>query len=256
MQLSRLIETPEQFFRAGLASVSLVILLAGCSVGADPNDASEENFRSVLEPQVAKLACTALPVEDANVLAKRGPEVNVGDLYPLIGGIGYGFNFASGEWVEGGVFAGDPGPEDTYRKLSELGALDRKETAVEYSDEQMPFGRGTSRRPQKYAIYTPKDEFKELFSSVTRKTLNGQTVEAPALCYGVGKITSIQFSIPAEGESKSSRVEYTWSAEPLSNAARQLYDQDVPLLGRPPLSGKGNAVLVLTNNGWQQMGLN
>ena len=238
------------------AVISLAMLISGCGVGPDPNDASEENFRAVLEPQVAKLACSVLPIEDASVRAKRGAEVKDSDHYPLIGSIGYGFNFGSGEWVEGGVFAGDPGPEGTYRKLSELGALERKETPIEYSDEQMPFGMGASRRPSKYAIYTPKGEFKDLFSSVTRKTMNGQTVEAPALCFGIGKITSIQFSIPSEGESKSSRVDYTWSAEPLSNAARKLYDQDIPLVRKPSLSGQGSAVLVLTNNGWQQMGLN
>ena len=236
------------------AMIGILALLSGCGALSDPNAATEENFKAVLEPLVGKLACAELPMSDAETLQHRGADVKADAPYPLVGAIGYGFNFGSGKWVEGGVFPGDPGPENAYRKLSEFGALDRKETEVSYTEEQMPFGMAASQRPHKYAIYTPTASFKELFATIPSTSNNGQpATDIPAICYGTGKITSIQFTIPEDGQAKSSRVDYTWSAEPVSDAARQLYDQNIILTRKPPLSGKETVTLVLTNNGWQQM---
>lgn len=229
-------------------------LLSGCSALSDPNAATEENFRAVLEPMVSKLACAPLPTSDPETLARRGANVKLGDPYPLISSIGYGFNFGTREWVEGGVFRGDVGPEDTYLRLSEIGALERRETPTSYTQEQLPFGLGTSQRPHKYVIYTPTNAFKDLFGTITKDASNGQqAMELPAICYGSGKITGIQFTVPEDGDSKSSRVEYTWSAEPLSATATQLYNQSITLVNNPPISGKETVRLVLTNNGWAKM---
>ena len=237
-----------------LALAIFTLLLSGCSALSNPNAATEENFKAVLEPSVNKLACVALPVSDPKTLEQRGANVKPSDPYPLISYIGYGFNFGTQEWVEGGVFRGDVGPEDTYLKLSELGALERRETPTSYTEEQLPFGLGASQRPHKYAIYTPTTAFKDLFGTITKEVPNGQpAVELPAICYGAGKITSLQFTIPEDGESKSSRVEYSWSAEPVSATAAQLYNQNITLVNKPPLSGKETVTLVLMNNGWAKM---
>ena len=230
-----------------------LVLLSGCGSLSDPKAATEENFKAVLEPLVSKMACSALPLEDAEILQHRGSEAKPGEAYPLIGYMGFGYNFGTGKWVEGGL-ARDIGPIDTYRKLAELGALDRKVAPIEYTEEQLIGGLGMSQRPHKYEFYTPTGQQKEIFTTMASGGNYGQpSVDVPAVCFGTGKITSIQFTIPEDGQAKSSRVEYTWSAEPISDAARQIYDQDIPLFKKPPLSGQDAVILVLTNNGWQKM---
>lgn len=245
---------PEAAVYRGRSRIALLLasaaLLGGC--GSDPNEASEENFKRILAPLVEKRACTALPASDATEWAHEFGDVQVTGLYPLTAQVAYGYNFGIRQWVEGGVFRGDPGAIDTYQRLVDLGALERRDAPITYEDFTVGLGVGATKRPRHFAYFTPTEAAKTLFSEMeaTRGRNVGTTV--PALCFGKGYVESIDnFTIPGEGEIQSTIVTYTWRTDPLNAVAQAVYDAHIPLVYRkPPLSETASIRLVLTNNGW------
>ena len=97
-------------------------------------------------------------------------------------------------------------------------------------------------------------DFGKLVVNIQSKTdRNGQKIEIAYMCDGVGKVDRVvNFTIPSNSEVKSSIIDYTWRASPISTSGGRGIDQSIweILKQRPPQSGADRKQIILTNNGW------
>ena len=230
---------------------NMLLVSVGVSGCSSKNEPSEANFEKALAPMVANLPCAVLPKPNADNWVREFGPVKPEGFYPLTAAIGYGYNFGSREWVQGGVFRGDPSAEDTYTRLVELGALRREDAPIQYEDAEVPYV-GLTKRPKHLAYFYPTDEAKALFTQIDAKVYSNRPPEAvPALCYGGGKVLSVDnFTIPGDGAVQTSQVTFTWGVDPINAAAQAIHDADIPLVDQPPLGGSQTVIFTLTNEGW------
>ena len=93
-----------------------------------------------------------------------------------------------------------------------------------------------------------------VFETKVTKGSDGSEHYHPMVCFGRGVIESVDnFTIPAEQGPQMTSVSFTWKAEAKTDMERRVLESQNFRGIKPKIYGTENAVLSLTNNGWQNI---
>lgn len=201
-------------------------VLAGCS---DPKKASEDNFRSAIEPMVADAFCRPLAVTQYRLTEKPSEDAPA---YPVILGA------AAPQYVSSS--------ETQMRNMLEAAAKEGLLTRTEKTEPAVSGFSSEPLKPTQLITYQPTEKGKDIFRGVAGKRGGS---ERPNVCFGRGKVDEVvRWTEPADALGQTmTQVTYTYSG---SNFPDDTPKEMVEQASKPK---EAKVMLVKMSDGWQVM---
>jgi hypothetical protein len=211
---------------------SSALLAASVSMGAcsDPKEASEDNFRAIIEPVVKNAFCRQISIPQYRLTEKYTDDAPA---FPLIIGA------TPPQW--GGS------TETEMRSMLEAAT---KQGLLTRTAKTAPAVYGSSSdalKPAQLITYEPTDKGKDVFRGVGGKRTGSP--ERPSVCFGEGKVDDIvRWTEPADAFGQTmTQVTYTYSGKNFPDSVpKEMIEQ----ASKPKEATIG---LIKMSDGWQAM---